>query len=127
MIERRHPIELYAIELEKARATLAELIRTRTASGSEISTAAVRVKELEIRVASARLAQAEYYLGTLKARVAFLEARTSRPASVSNSEEQELAWARDALPANTSAVSRLSDELRHLREELRTLVAKPAA
>src|SRR5262245_23547138 len=108
MIERRHPIELYAIELERARATLAGLVRTSTAGGSEISGAAIRVKELETRLASARLAQAEYYLGTLKARVAFLEARTSRPGSATKSEEQELAWARDALPANTAAVSRLS-------------------
>jgi hypothetical protein len=127
MIERRHPIELYAMELEKARATLAGLIRTRTAAGSEIGSAAVRVKEIEIRLASARLAQAEYYLGTLKARVAYLEARTSRPGSATKTEEQELSWARDALPANTATVSRLSQELKHLRDELRTLVAKPAA
>ena len=127
MIERRHPTELYAIELEKARAALSSLLKARTAPINEISCAAIRIKELEVRLASARFAQAEYFLDTLKARVGYLEARGSRPDPSTITEQQELEWAREALPANATALARLSEDLARCREELRALLAQTAA
>jgi hypothetical protein len=127
MMERRHPIELYAIELERARSTLSGLASSRVALASEISNAAVRVKELEVRLTTARLAQAEYHLGSLKARLSYLEARAARQDEAARSEAQELAWTREALPANSATVSKLGQDLARLRDELRSLLAQTAA
>jgi hypothetical protein len=126
MIERRHPAELYAAELERARAHRAELLHSRS-SEAEIQAAEIRVKELEIRLAASRLAQAEFYLASLKARVGFLETRTANPELAAPSDMQELAWASEALPANTIAVRELSEQLTRLREELKRLAAQIAA
>ena len=127
MIERRHPSELYAIELEKARFELNSLMLSRTNQAGEIRRVAVRAKELEVRLASARLAQAEYYLTTLKARFGYLESRTSNPGVSTRSEEQELSWAREAIPSNSATVLQLSEEVARLKEELKTLATQEAA
>jgi hypothetical protein len=86
----------------------------------------LRAKELEVRLATVRLAQSEYHLGTLKARLGYLEARTSRPGCSTKIEEQELTWARGALPSNSAAVLELAEELSRLKKELRMLEADVA-
>ncbi|HMG36421.1 MAG TPA: hypothetical protein VKM94_20970 [Blastocatellia bacterium] len=126
MIERRHPAELYAAELERARTQLRALIESTDGSASEICAAAVRVKELELRLAASRLAQAEYYLASLKARVSFLEARTATPGVAARAEEQELSWAREALPSNIAAVASLSEDVTRLKHELKGLTVQAA-
>lgn len=127
MIERRHPSELYSIELERARAELSSLLKNPSSPVSEIRRITIRAKELEVRLLSARLAQAEYYLTTLKARLGFLEARSSASGASTRSEEQELTWARDAIPSNSAAVLKLAEELSRLKEELRMLASQAAA
>ena len=59
MIERRHPSELYAIELEKARSELNSLLKNQSAPASEIKRVALRARELEVRLATVKLAQSE--------------------------------------------------------------------
>ena len=74
-----------------------------------------------MKLAAARLAQAEYHLEAVIARRQFLEARCSR-GSATSTERDKLAWAIEALPATRETVATLAAEYDEQRRELASLL-----
>lgn len=123
MIDRRSAYDRCVADLEMARIMLNNLTNRRSASESEIHKARVHAKELEVKLAAAKLAQADYHLSSLKARLDFLEARCSKECAATKKEQSELAWAREAVPVNTTTVARLAAELEQHKREFGEMIA----
>ena len=81
----------------------------------------ILAKKLEMKLAAARLAQAEYCFEALNARRDFLEARCAQGRATSR-ERDALDWASGALPANESTVEELAAELDRHKRELDVLI-----
>ena len=76
----------------------------------------ILAKKLEMKLAAAKLAQAEYCFDLLNARRDFLENRCAQGRATSY-ERDALDWAYETLPLNKSTVEELAAELdRHKRE-----------
>ena len=121
MLEKRFAIDTCAADLQMAQRLLDHLANNQNTSQDEIQRAALRAKKLELKLAAAKLAQAEYSLSSLKARIDYLEARCSQEGGATRREQEELAWARGALPINSVLVNRLAAELEKGRSELDAL------
>lgn len=121
MLERRSTIDRYAADLEMAQMVFNKLSNVQGASEQQVCRAAVQAKRVELKLSGAKLAQAEYYLDTLKARLDFLEAR-SAGGCATKTEETELAWARQAVPINSATVARLATEAEQRKVELEELL-----
>jgi len=121
MLEKRFTIDTCAADLQAAQKMFDHLSNSRNASQDQVQKAAFHAKKLELKLAAAKLAQAEYYLASLTARIDFLEARCSQEHGATRREREELAWAREALPINSVTVSRLAAELERGRQELHKL------
>ncbi len=122
MLDKRFTIDGCAADLEMARKALDHLTRDQKAADEQIHKAAVHAKKIEVKLASAKLAQAEYYLSSLMARMDYLEARCAREEGATRAEQEELAWAHQALPINSATVSRLADDLAQRKNELASLL-----
>jgi len=81
----------------------------------------ILAKKLEMKLAAARLAQAEYCFEALNARRDFLEARCAQGRATSK-ERDALDWASKALPLNESTVEELAAELDKHKRELDSLI-----
>jgi hypothetical protein len=118
MLEKRSTIDGCVADLEMAQKTLYQISNGQGASEEQINKAAIHAKRLELKLAVAKLGQAEYYLSSLSARVDYLEARLSRDGVATKTEREELIWAREALPINKATVTRLTDEVELRKREL---------
>ena len=118
MLEKRSAIDGCVADLEMAQKTLYQISNGQGASEEQINKAAIHAKRLELKLAVAKLGQAEYYLSSLNARVDYLEARLSRDDLATRTEREELIWAREALPINKATVVRLTDEVELRKREL---------
>lgn len=118
MLEKRSAIDGCVADLEMAQKTLYQISNGQGASEEQIHKAAIHAKRLELKLAVAKLGQAEYYLSSLTARVDFLEARLSCDGGATKTEREELIWAREALPINKATVVRLTDEAELRKREL---------
>ncbi|HXG94165.1 MAG TPA: hypothetical protein VNN73_17610 [Blastocatellia bacterium] len=106
-----------------AQIILSNMTESKSATEGQIHEARVKAKKLEIKLAGAKLAQAEFYLDLLKARVDYLEARAARGDAITKREQAELEWVREALPVNSATVERLAAELERQRRELELILA----
>jgi predicted nucleic acid-binding Zn-ribbon protein len=122
MVEKRCVTDIYVTDLEAAQLTLTSLMDSAGASAETIRDAAVRAKRLELKLAAARVGQAEYDLDTLKSRIDFLEARAAGRDGATRTEHEELEWARGALPSNTDTVTALSNQVEDLKRQLEELI-----
>jgi hypothetical protein len=75
MIDKRSAYERCMADLEMAQMVLNNIANGRDASEDQIRKAAIEAKKLEVKLAAAKLAQAEYHLDALSARLEFLERR----------------------------------------------------
>ena len=78
MLDKRSAIDGCVADLAMAQKTLYQISNGQGASEEQIHKAAIHAKRLELKLALAKLGQAEYYLSSLSARVDYLEARLSR-------------------------------------------------
>lgn len=122
MVEKRCAIDGCVADLEMAQKTLLHISNGSGASEGQIRKAAIHAKRLELKLAVAKLGQAEYYLSMLSARVDYLEARCGRDGVAAKSESEELVWAREALPINNATVTRLTNELETQKRELEEML-----
>ena len=81
----------------------------------------ILAKKLEMKLAAAKLAQAEYCFDLLNARRDFLENRCAQGRATSK-ERDALDWASEALPLNESTVEELAAELDKHKRELELLI-----
>jgi hypothetical protein len=121
MTDKRSTYEQCVADLELARMLYKRVTSRQNAAASDIQRVAAEAKRLEVKLATTKLAQAEYHLDALRGRLEYLESRAAR-GRATPSEESELEWARNALPANTTTVARLADELAERRQELNALL-----
>jgi hypothetical protein len=124
MIDKRSAYERCMADLEMAQMVLNNIANGRDASEDQIRKAAIEAKKLEVKLAAAKLAQAEYHLDALSARLEFLERRCA-DAEASSREQAELQWARSAVPVNGSTTARLTADLKQRKQELENLLAQP--
>jgi len=122
MLEKRSTIDACVADLEMAQKVFNSLSNNQSASNDQIRRAAIDAKKLEVKLAAAKMAHAEYYLASLAARADYLEARCSREELVTRREKEELAWIREALPLNNATVIRLASELEKQKRELEALL-----
>ena len=118
MTDKRSAYDRCVADLEMARMLLNQIAGKQDAPAEEIRKAATEAKKLEVQLAATKLAQADYHLDALKARLDFLEARALQEGGASKRELAELEWARTAVPVNTSTVARLACELEQRKREL---------
>ena len=123
MTDKRSAYDRSVVDLQLAEVRLHDAISKQDASAEEIYHATVEKRKIEVRLVAARLAQAEYYLDALQARLDFLEARAARDGGATKREQAELEWARGAVPANAATVARLAEELEWRKQELEELTA----
>lgn len=123
MTDKRSAYDRCVADLEMAQMTLNQIAGKQDAPAEEIHKAAVEAKKLEIQLAATKLAQADYHLDALKARLDFLGARAASADGVSKRELAELEWARTAVPINSSTVARLASELDQRKQELVDLMS----
>ena len=81
----------------------------------------ILAKKLEMKLAAARLAQAEYCFEALSARRDYLEARCAQ-GRASGGERDALDWVSQALPVNESSVAEFAAELDMHKRELDSLI-----
>jgi hypothetical protein len=117
MTDKRSAYERCVADLEMARMLFKRVTSQQHTSADEVQRVALEAKRLEIKLAAAKLAQSEYHLDALRARVDYLETRSGR-SRTTKQEEAELEWARGALPVNTATVTRLAEELEQRKREL---------
>lgn len=122
MLEKRSTIDSCVADLEMAQKIFNNLTSNHGASDEQIRRAAIETKKLEVKLAAAKMAHAEYYLASLAARLDYLEVRCSREELVTRREKEELAWIREALPVNNETVTRLASELEKHKRELEALL-----
>jgi len=132
MTDKRSAYDRCVVDLQLAEVRLHDAISQQDASAEEIYQATLEKRRLEVRLVATRLAQAEYYLDALRARLDFLDARAARAGGATRREQAELEWARTAVPANAATVTRLAAELEWRKQEFEelatlTLIAKDAA
>jgi hypothetical protein len=120
MTDKRSAYERCVADLEMARMLFKRATSRQNSTASEIHRVAVDAKRLEVKLAAAKMAQAEYHLDALRARIDYLESRVARDRATRR-EEAELEWARGALPVNTATVERLAAELEQRKQELNAL------
>ena len=120
MTDKRSAYERCVADLQMARMLFKRATSRQSATAGEIHRVALAAKRLEVKLAAAGLAQAEYHLDALRARIDYLETRAARDRA-SRREEAELEWARGALPVNTMTVERLVAELEQRKRELEAL------
>ena len=123
MTDKRSAYDRCVVDLEMAQMTLNQIASKQDAPAEEIHKAAVEAKKLEIQLAATKLAQADYHLDALKARLDFLTARATCASGASKREQAELEWARTAVPINSSTVARLASELEQRKQELVEMVS----
>src|SRR6185503_20496059 len=102
MTDKRSAYDRCVADFEMAQMILNQIASKQDAPAEEIHKATVEAKKLEIQLTATKLAQADYHLDALKARLDFLAAR----AAASKREQAELEWARTAVPINSSTVAR---------------------
>ncbi|HXG94168.1 MAG TPA: hypothetical protein VNN73_17625 [Blastocatellia bacterium] len=124
MIDKRSVYERCSAELEMARTALDDMTNWKDATDKDILMARAHAKRLEIKLAAARLAQAEFYLDSLKARIDYLEARLAKEGKATETEQAELAWAREAVLVNSSTIAKLAEEQQQRKKELELLLAE---
>ena len=120
MSERGSQVSRYLADLEMVHGAFEDL------SGPEKSTQRLHeinilAKKLEMKLAAARLAQAEYCFEALSARRDFLEARCEQ-GRASLRERDALDWASQALPLHELTVEELAAELDKHRRELDSMI-----
>lgn len=123
MTDKRSAYDRCVADLEMAQMMLNQIAGKQDAPAEEIHKAAVEAKKLEIQLAATKLAQADYHLDALKARLDFLTARAASAGGASKREQAELEWARTAVPINSSTVARLASELEQRKQELVEMVS----
>jgi hypothetical protein len=122
MNERSSPVDRYLADLEMAYSLFGYMDAVEGISDERLREVAVHAKRAEMKLAAARLAQAEFRLEALLARCDFLEARNVRGIATARDIE-ELNWAMETLPSDKSTVARLTTLFETLRHELNCLVA----
>ena len=120
MSERGSQVSRYLADLEMVHSAFKDL------SGPEKSTQRLHeinilAKRLEMKLAAAKLAQAEYCFDLLNARRDFLENRCAQGRATSY-ERDALDWAYETLPLNKSTVEELAAELDNHKRELELLI-----
>ena len=123
MTDKRSAYDRCVADLEMAQMMLSQIAGKQDARAEEIHKAAVEAKKLEIQLAATKLAQADYHLDALKARLDFLTARAAVEGGLSKREQSELEWARTAVPINSSTVARLATELEQHKQELAEMLS----
>ena len=123
MTDKRSAYDRCVADLEMAQMLFNRIASKQDAPAEEIRKAATEAKKLEVQLAATKLAQADYHLDALKARLDFLEARAVQEGGASKRELAELEWARTAVPVNTSTVARLAFELEQRKRELEEICA----
>jgi len=123
MTDKRSAYDRCVAELEMAQMMLNQIANKQDAQAEDIHKAAVEAKKLEIQLAATKLAQADYHLDALKARLDFLNARAAAAGGPSKREQAELEWARTAVPINSSTVARLANELEERKQELVEMIS----
>src|ERR1700742_4827461 len=89
MTDKRSAYERCVADLEMARMLFKRVTSQQQTSADEVQRVALEAKRLEIKLAAAKLAQSEYHLDALRARVDYLETRSSRDRATKQ-EEAEL-------------------------------------
>ena len=120
MTEKRSVYEQCVADLELARMLYKRVTSRPSAAANDIQRVAIEAKRLEVKLATTKLAQAEYHMDALRARVEYLETRVAQNRATVH-EEAELEWAHSALPMNTVTLARLADELSQRKQELSAL------
>jgi hypothetical protein len=123
MNERRSPVDRYLADLEMAYSLFGDIDTVEGISTERLGEVAVHAKRVEMKLAAARLAQAEFRLEALLARRDFLEARNAQ-GNATAMDIEALNCAIEALPANRSAVTQLTSLFESLRCELNSLLAR---
>ena len=121
MIDKRSAYDRCVADLEMAQMVLNNMENGQKASEEQLQKAALEAKRLEVKLAAAKLAQSEYHLDSLKARLDFLQARCADEGATKR-ELAELTWARNAVPVNSSMVVRLAADLEQRKQELEAML-----
>jgi hypothetical protein len=122
MTDKRSAYDRCVADLEMAQMLLNQITGKQDVPAEEIHKAAVAAKKLEVQLAATKLAQADYHLDALKARLDLLTARAASAGGASKKEQAELEWARAAVPINSSTVARLASEFEQRKQELVEMV-----
>ena len=120
MSERGSKVNRYLTDLELVHSSYADLSGPGNPT-ERLHQVNILAKKLEMKLAAARLAQAEYCFEALSARRDFLEARCAE-GRASCGERDALDWASQALPQNELTVAELAAELDKHKRELDSLV-----
>jgi len=123
MTDKRSAYDRCVADFEMAQMMLNQITSKQDAPPEEIHKATVEAKKLEIQLTATKLAQADYHLDALKARLDFLTARAATAGGASKREQAELEWARTAVPINSSTVARLASELEQRKQELAEILS----
>ena len=115
-------VNSYLADLEKVHGAVTDLTSNGQGQSPErLQEVDILAKRLEIKLAAARLAQAEYCFEALSARRDFLEARCTQ-GRASHREREALDWACQALPIDELTVAALAAELDRHKRELDALI-----
>jgi hypothetical protein len=125
MHERRTHVDRYLADLEMVYSLFGDIDSVEGISAERLGEVAVHAKRVEMKLAAARLAQAEFRLEALLARRDFLEARCAQ-GSATKRELEALDWATESLPAIKAAVTQLTAVFEVLKSELNSLAAHAA-
>ena len=113
-------VDRYLVDLEKIHGAFTDL-SSQVAPTERLQEVNILAKKLEMKLAAARLAQAEYCFEALSARRDFLEARCAQ-GRASVAERDALDWVSQALPVNELTVAELAAELDRHKRELDSLI-----
>lgn len=113
-------VSSYLAELEKIQGVDTDL-NSKGQPAERLREVNILAKRLEIKLAAAKLAQAEYCFESLNARRDFLESRCAQ-GRASHREREALDWACQALPLNELTVAELAAELDRHKRELDSLI-----
>ena len=120
MSESGSRVDRYLVDLETLHAACTDL-SSQGQPTERLQEVNILAKKLEMKLAAARLAQAEYCYEALSARRDFLEARCAQ-GRASGGERDALDWVSQALPLNELTVAELAVELDRHKRELDSLI-----
>ena len=120
MSESGSRVDRYLADLETVHGVVTDL-SSRVQPNERLQEVNILAKKLEMKLAAARLAQAEYCFEALSARRDFLEVRCAQ-GRASAGERDSLDWVSQALPLNELSVAEFAAEMDRHKRELDSLI-----
>ena len=113
-------VDRYLVDLEKIHGAFTDL-SSQVQPTERLQEVNILARKLEMKLAAARLAQAEYCFEALSARRDYLEVRCAQ-GRASDGERDALDWVSQALPLNELSVAEFAAELDMHKRELDSLI-----